>query len=217
MIKSVLLIVVASFLGMYLQAQEIDSMVVEESAQLQKNNNDSLHKPTYTKGLVLDGSVPYLKLRPNPKRAGLWSSIIPGAGQVYNMQYWKVPVVYGLLGGGLYMVVDNHQKYQRYRKAYVQRIDGDPNTVDEFVDLYRQASSLKTKQDEYRQSYDMFSVLTVLVYGLQIMDALAYAYLQDFDIDPNITYHVSPVPTPYGMNIGVAVKYTFPTYKNKFK
>lgn len=214
---SVLFIVCLCFFGMVLSAQELDTAIngtsIKESIQVV----DTLPKPTYKKGLVLDGSVPYLMLKPNPKRAGLWSSILPGAGQVYNNQYWKVPVIYGLLGGGLYMITDNYKNYQRYRKAYVQRIDGDPDTIDEFVNLYGQESSLKTKQDEYRRNFDMFSVLTVLVYGLQIMDALAYAYLQDFDIDPNISYHITPLSTPYGINMGVAIRYTLPTYRNKFK
>jgi len=31
--------------------------------------------------------------QPNPKKAGLYSAIVPGLGQAYNHQYWKVPVV----------------------------------------------------------------------------------------------------------------------------
>ena len=32
--------------------------------------------------------------QPNPKKAGLYSAILPGMGQLYNRQYWKLPVIY---------------------------------------------------------------------------------------------------------------------------
>jgi hypothetical protein len=47
------------------------------------------------------------KSRHSPGRAALYSGIIPGAGQVYNRKYWKVPIVLGGLGLSYYFIDQN--------------------------------------------------------------------------------------------------------------
>ncbi|MBS1688467.1 MAG: hypothetical protein JSS96_07065, partial [Bacteroidetes bacterium] len=45
--------------------------------------------------------------QPNPKKAGLYSAIVPGLGQLYNRQYWKIPVIYVGIGVAAYFIQDN--------------------------------------------------------------------------------------------------------------
>lgn len=92
---------------------------LKEAAHLISPPDTTGHKDTVTKVAAIK------KTQPNPKRAGLYSAIFPGLGQLYNGQYWKVPVVYGLLGVAGYFIVSNQSKYQEYRKAYVGRLGGD--------------------------------------------------------------------------------------------
>ena len=48
---------------------------------------------------------------PDPQRALWLALIIPGAGQIYNRKYWKLPLVYGGFLGCTYAFTWNQQMY----------------------------------------------------------------------------------------------------------
>jgi len=65
------------------------------------------------------------KLDPlSPARAAFYSAVLPGLGQAYNKKYWKIPLVYGAIGTGVYFYVDNKEQYERYQTAYKLRLSG---------------------------------------------------------------------------------------------
>src|SRR5476651_1492978 len=43
----------------------------------------------------------------SPHKAVMHSLLIPGWGQIYNHQVWKVPVIYGVLGTLAYYYIQN--------------------------------------------------------------------------------------------------------------
>ena len=53
-------------------------------------------------------SIENYSQRFDPRKAMLYSAVLPGTGQVYNKKYWKVPLVYGGLLG-LISVVNYYQ------------------------------------------------------------------------------------------------------------
>ena len=53
-----------------------------------------------------------------PKRAGLYSAILPGAGQVYTKKYWKVPIIYAGLITSAYYIKESHDLYDLYKQTY---------------------------------------------------------------------------------------------------
>lgn len=47
----------------------------------------------------------------SPSKAAFYSALVPGLGQVYNKRYWKVPIVYGAIGSGIYFYDWNKKEY----------------------------------------------------------------------------------------------------------
>ena len=165
------------------------------------------------------------------KKATTLACICPGAGQIYNRSYWKVPFV---VGGGfaamVYCIDWNNRGYQRFKKAYSLRAaydealanyNSDPElyprpegSTDEFRGRYA-ASFLKNLRDNYRRNRDLCIIVTAGIYLLQIVDAHVDAHLKDYDISDDLSMSIEPkidytyVPTAggnrpiYGFNINV--------------
>jgi hypothetical protein len=148
-------------------------------------------------------STPKERFQPIPKKAILYSAILPGLGQVYNRQYWKVPIIYAGMAAALIAYDFNNSRYQQYKKAYIARIDNNPSTTDEFVGLYTDAN-LKTLQDSYKRFADMTILFTAVGFAIQSLDALTAAHLKNFDVSKDISFRFSPTVLPSGQ-IGIAM------------
>lgn len=127
------------------------------------------------------------------KRAVRYSMVLPGLGQAYNRKYWKIPIIYGLGGFTAYSAIQNSRQYIRYRDAYRLRVDGDPNTIDEFSGQLNNAV-LRQNRDAFRQQRDLFWIFTAGVYALNLVDAAVDAHLFDFNVSDNLTMHLFQPP-----------------------
>lgn len=131
----------------------------------------------------------------SPRRATIYSAVLPGLGQAYNKKYWKIPVIYGALGTLGYFIYDNHSKYQIYKDAYSVRTDEDSLTVDGFVDLYTD-ENLKGLRDYYRRNFELTCIITFAVYALNIIDATVDAHLYEFEVNDDLTVKFQPQIIP---------------------
>lgn len=148
------------------------------------------------------------KFEPKPKKAGMYSAILPGSGQFYNRQYWKVPAIYVGVAAAGYFINFNLTNYQKYRKAYYSRIDNDPTTTDPDADTKKYTTeNLKQLQDQYRKWLDMTVLFTALGYTVQVIDAIASAHLRNFDISRDISLRIQPVAYPNFVGIGLAANF----------
>src|SRR5690606_12199542 len=88
-----------------------------------------------------------------PKKKAMFSAILPGLGQIYNKQYWKLPIVYGGLGVAGYYLVKNTDDYNKYRRIYAGRLSG----REEYFQMESQYTleQIKIKQDEAREYRDL--------------------------------------------------------------
>ena len=143
--------------------------------------------------------------QPNPKKSGLYSALVPGLGQLYNRQYWKVPVVYVGIGVAGYFIINNENNYQSFRKAYIGRINNN-NPTDKYVGIYTQ-DQLQQLQNDYSKYLDLTVLLSALGYTLQVLDAITAAHLKNFDISRDISMHMVPVATPNGVGLGLVMNF----------
>ena len=141
--------------------------------------------------------------KPNPRRAMWLALVMPGAGQIYNRKYWKLPIFYGGFVGCAYALRWNNMMYRDYSQAYLDIMDDDPNTqsYNQFLHLGTKITSanqsqwqevFRKRKDRYRRWRDMSFFVMVGVYALSVIDAYVDASLSEFDISPNLSFHFSP-------------------------
>ena len=123
-----------------------------------------------------------------PKRAGLYSAVIPGAGQVYTKKYWKVPIIYAGLITSAYYFMENDDLYDLYKDTYLNRLNG--NTAD---NLDYSNNDLITLTEFYRRNREVSALLFTLTYILNIVDASVSAHLFDYDVTEDISLHFQPI------------------------
>ncbi len=123
-----------------------------------------------------------------PKRAGLYSAILPGAGQVYAKKYWKAPIIYAGLITSAYYIKENHNLYKLYKQTYINRWEG--NRTDEFT---YSDDDLRTLTEHYRRNAEVSALLFTLTYVLNIVDASVSAHLFNYDVSEDISLHIQPI------------------------
>jgi uncharacterized protein DUF5683 len=166
-------------------------------------SNESHASPPSTEDSLAFALRPH-PYQPNPKKSGLYSAILPGLGQAYNHQYWKVPVVYVGLAIAGYFINDNLTKYNLYRKAYISRINN-PNFIDQFTAQNLNATQLQQYENDYSKYLDLTVLFTGVGYFMQVVDAITSAHLKNFDISRDISMHVAPVAFPNGVGMGLVM------------
>jgi hypothetical protein len=132
-----------------------------------------------------------LSLIHSPRRATLLSAVLPGAGQVYNHKFWKVPVIYAGFAGLGYLVKTNNDQYKIYKDAYRFRLDDDPLTIDNFTDIYSD-QDLVTLKNYYRRNRDVSIIAGGVLYILNIVDAAVDAHLFYFNVNDDLSMIVLP-------------------------
>ena len=86
---------------------------------------------------------------PNPQRALWLSLVLPGAGQIYNRKYWKLPLFYGGFLGCTYAFLWNQQMYMDYSQAYLDIMDDDPLT-NSFRNLFPPTYDIDSRLEQFK-------------------------------------------------------------------
>ena len=138
----------------------------------------------------------------DPIRAMWLAMVFPGAGQVYNHKYWKLPIIYGGFLGCVYAFSWNSQMLKDYTQAYLDIMDNDPNTksYEKMLPLgyditgkeQRFKDVFKNKKNYFRKYRDMSIFAFAGVYLISIIDAYVDAELSSFDISRDLTLQWEP-------------------------
>ena len=137
----------------------------------------------------------------SPKKAAIYSAVIPGAGQIYTKKYWKVPIIYGGLVASAYFINDNNNQYKEYREAALLSYETGENQ------LGYTYSELIILKDYYKRNREISYFSFVGVYILNIIDASVNAHLFNFDVSDDISLNIRPYST--FSNTGVSFSLNF--------
>jgi len=197
--KSYYIILFLTFLGCL-------SSVAQENEEL-KVTTEEVAKKKKKKKRKEKKLKPYEPLA--PARAAFYSAILPGLGQIYTGKYWKVPIVYGALGAGIYFYTWNNERYVFYRDIYKRRLAGLPD-IDPRTELLTQ-DQLIDIQRRFRREQELSILVTAGLYLLNIIDANVSAHLQQYNISddlslkPKVNFNQPNAST----NFGLALSYSF--------
>jgi hypothetical protein len=152
-----------------------------------------------------------LTKKPDAIKAVWLGTILPGAGQIYNGSYWKLPIVYGAFMGCGYAISVMQNRYSGYKTAYLDLYnDSQAGTVSEdasksYIAVIPEGynlsrvggattwmNTLKNQQSIYRRYRDYSILAIVVAYALSLIDAYVDAQLFDFDISPDLSLNIEP-------------------------
>jgi len=130
----------------------------------------------------------------SPKKATYWA-LLPGAGQIYNKKYWKLPIVYAGFGVIGYFAVINRNEYLKYHDAYVCSATLGEECTNELAQKYS-TTDLKSIRDYYRRNTELSFIIGGVWYVLQMIDAVVDAHLYYWNVNDDISLKVQPVINP---------------------
>ena len=137
---------------------------------------------------LMDGVLSYKPSNyPHPGKATLFSILVPGLGQIYNHEYWKLPIYLGAMGFAYHYYLDCRTNYTRFRNIYLEATDPEatytgPITADQAL-YYRNV---------YRRYRDYSILAIAALYLLQVIDANVFSYMHNFEVDDDLALKVAP-------------------------
>lgn len=192
-----------------------DTLPSKEKVKMVKKQKKSGNSEKVVDSLMLDSKVPH-----SPHKATLMAMALPGLGQVYNKQYWKLPILYGGVGATIYGLTWNSGKFKDYRAAFLdmsnwmEALKENPDTPYPenpawekvpligitWKELFEKNPSSKerflkifeNKKNNFKRNRDLCYIVMAGIYAINIIDATVFAHFYDFEIDDDLSMTILP-------------------------
>jgi hypothetical protein len=151
----------------------------------------------------------------SPRKATIYSMILPGLGQAYNRKYWKIPIIYAGFGTLAYFIQTNNKQYIQFKEAYRWSIADSTRgpSTNPLNARYKNSADLLTGMNYYRRNLEVSIMFTAVLYILNVVDAAVDAHFFDFNISDDLSLHVQPYlnPSPFAarQSGGLSLKLSF--------
>ena len=165
--------------------------------------------------LIISDTIPtiYDVINPlAPSTAAFYSAILPGLGQAYNKKYWKIPIVYGVLGTSTGFYIYNNKQYNRYRDAFKSMRSGKSHEFDGLNgNVLLTDDALERAQTRFKEDRDLSLFITIGMYALQIVEASVDAHLKQLNTDDNLAFKPQILIDPITNQVtaGISLSYSF--------
>ncbi len=150
-----------------------------------------------------------------PRIATERSALIPGWGQAYNKEYWKIPIVYGALAIPVYTFFYNDSYYKKTKFAYNARYKaqlpvGQGRDSTDYFNIDPEIktlglASLQTYRNSFRRDRDYSILWFFILWGINVVDATVFGHLKDFDVSDNLSLNIRPTYNPFTKVPGVGM------------
>jgi len=148
----------------------------------------------------------------SPRVAAIRSALVPGLGQIYNKKYWKLPIVYGVLGttAGIFFYNLGYYKDTKfaYRVKYNMRVNKtDSALYDQIRDVLKpiDEESLRSYRNQFRRDVDYSALFFIIFWGLNVGDATVDEHLKSFDVSPDLSLHLKAGYSGMAQTAGVSL------------
>ena len=144
---------------------------------------------------------------PSPRKAAILSLVMPGAGQIYNKRWWKLPLVASAGVGLGYLINFNYTFYNRYRTDYQNRLQQKP--LEFYARQNPSKESLKAARDATRKNLELSYIGAFLTYVFTAVDAYVDCHLKTFNVsDDDLGWRIQPATFDYesGISYGFSVQ-----------
>lgn len=165
---------------------KIDTSIAQNNLKI----DSAVVKKSFLKRTISNTKTFFTKDYPKPKRALWLSYIFPGAGQAYNRSWWKLPLVYGTLGGLGWLENHNWKAYKELKTNYYNKVNNLPVP---FPYDQIDATSIKYRRDVARSNFETSTFILILSYFLIGAEAYTDAHLKRFDVSDDLSFHAKPV------------------------
>ena len=149
-----------------------------------------------------------------PSKATKRSALIPGWGQAYNKQYWKIPLVYGVIALPAATYIYNNDMYKKTKFAYEAKFKeaaGDVSDVAKIDPVLKNlsTSSLQSYRNIFRKDRDYSIMWMIVTWGINVIDATVSGHLKEFDINNDLSFKIQPTYQPQFKQAGLALQFHF--------